>query len=670
MNRFATTVILCAVLAPCAWAINGEDLVMRSSGGSSGVDWVLDENGYVGTYIQLSQPGEVQITVDAAGQADGGAGPQMNIVVADTKAGFEVGAGFNTYQHTFSLPAGTHFVRTEFNNDVPAFNRELTIRSFEVAGATVDNDDSDGNALAAADTYIQNYRRGAAGVQLVGAAPGTEVAVRLKRHAFNFGTAVGGGMGINSYLGSSGTTAANFQQALVDTRINALTPENAGKWQSNASSSTNVNMSQVDQLLDFAEDHNMRARMHNLIWGSQQPGWVNTLLGQAGGGNQTAIDALRTEISERIDYYVGDSDGNQNDGDRARRYVELDVYNESVHTGVDAFGNNNYWDIFGVDGIAEIHAEVAEAVAAAGASTTLFVNEYNVLQDSGDDYGNWFRRHIEDINNAGSGQVVTGIGIQSYENNQFGDGSGAHNPSRKMQSLQNLSILGLPIVLTEFGVKDPTSEADAAQMMEETMRIVFGTPDATGFFMWGIYRGDIFRGAAALYRADWSLSPAGELWIDLMTTDADGDPNDDWDTDLVTTVNADGTIDFTGFYGDYEITIGGETHDLLLAKGDTVHSLVVAAGDYNANGVVDAADYTMWRDTLGSTDDLRADGNGDEVIDMNDYDVWKSLFGTTYSGGAGSLAASVPEPTSATLVSLVGCCIAGCWRRRRSMMAR
>ena len=32
-------------------------------------------------------------------------------------------------------------------------------------------------------------------------------------------------------------------------------------------------------------------------------------------------------------------------------------------------------------------------------------------------------------------------------------------------------------------------------------------------------------------------------------------------------------------------------------------------GDYNQNGVVDAADYTVWRDTLGSTTDLRANGD-------------------------------------------------------------
>jgi hypothetical protein len=52
-------------------------------------------------------------------------------------------------------------------------------------------------------------------------------------------------------------------------------------------------------------------------------------------------------------------------------------------------------------------------------------------------------------------------------------------------------------------------------------------------------------------------------------------------------------------------------------------------GDYNRDGAVDAADYTVWRDTLGSTTDLRADGNGDGIIDATDYMNWKAGYGFT-----------------------------------------
>jgi hypothetical protein len=61
------------------------------------------------------------------------------------------------------------------------------------------------------------------------------------------------------------------------------------------------------------------------------------------------------------------------------------------------------------------------------------------------------------------------------------------------------------------------------------------------------------------------------------------------------------------------------------------------AGDYNFNGVVDAADYTIWRGTLGATNDLRADGDGNGVIDSGDFDFWRAHFGGVLAGsGAGS----------------------------------
>ncbi|MEM8865537.1 MAG: choice-of-anchor Q domain-containing protein [Planctomycetota bacterium] len=56
-------------------------------------------------------------------------------------------------------------------------------------------------------------------------------------------------------------------------------------------------------------------------------------------------------------------------------------------------------------------------------------------------------------------------------------------------------------------------------------------------------------------------------------------------------------------------------------------------GDYNQDGIADVADFTVWRDTLGSTTDLRA--NGDDtgasqgVIDAADYLFWKTNFGNT-----------------------------------------
>jgi hypothetical protein len=83
---------------------------------------------------------------------------------------------------------------------------------------------------------------------------------------------------------------------------------------------------------------------------------------------------------------------------------------------------------------------------------------------------------------------------------------------------------------------------------------------------------------------------------------------------------------------------------------ETLPSLYLP-GDFNADGIVGAADYTLWRNTSGSTSDLRADGNGDGIVDALDYAVWKSNFGATVAdvtvadvtpaGGGGAVAAVV-----------------------------
>jgi hypothetical protein len=76
-------------------------------------------------------------------------------------------------------------------------------------------------------------------------------------------------------------------------------------------------------------------------------------------------------------------------------------------------------------------------------------------------------------------------------------------------------------------------------------------------------------------------------------------------------------------------------------------------GDYNGDNVVDAADYTVWRDTLGSTSDLRADGNGNGIIDgpgaNSDYVVWTTNYGAASPG-----VVAVPEPATLLLGALAG----------------
>ncbi len=80
-------------------------------------------------------------------------------------------------------------------------------------------------------------------------------------------------------------------------------------------------------------------------------------------------------------------------------------------------------------------------------------------------------------------------------------------------------------------------------------------------------------------------------------------------------------------------------------------------GDYNGDGFVNAADYTVYRDTFGSTSDLRADGDASGQVDAADLGVWSVNFGASTPTSV-----AVPEPAAGVLAAFA---MAGLLGRRR-----
>ncbi len=171
-------------------------------------------------------------------------------------------------------------------------------------------------------------------------------------------------------------------------------------------------------------------------------------------------------------------------------------------------------------------------------------------------------------------------------------------------------------------------------------------PGTTGITLWNLRNTPgTFAPVGTLYDNNWTIRDTGVRWQNLMS---------EFETDVTTMVNPDGTISFTGFFGDYEVTIGGQTFDLQLAKGDASYSLVVAPGDYNADGTVDAADYTVWRDTLG-----RRVTCGRTATGMKSSTKVIMWCGSRYLArltvvGRGSALATVPEPASIVILAAAG----------------
>ena len=369
-------------------------------------------------------------------------------------------------------------------------------------------------------------------------------------------------------------------------------------------------MTGVDAYLNYAQAHNMTARTHNLIWGptsststSQQPTWVVSLLNSAAAGDATAKTNLSTAITNRINYYVGGT------AKRSLKYSEIDVYNESYHTGqTDSFAGN-YWNVYGASGIANIYNQVAAAVAA------FRRYDQNLCQRIQRAAKQWHRlchvlREPHRSNSRcrrGSERHRHSVLPKQYKRHRCDDSQ--HSPARIESTLQSLSVQGLPLSLNEFGVGTGGTSATINTILTDSLRLMFGSANATGFYMWGFQAenggSNLFRPAAALYSvstSDWNtmaLTDAGKAWQDLLgIQDWDNNPNNGWSTHLNTAngnapkVNPDGTIQFNGYYGAYKLTIGGKSYDLNFAKGTPNYSILVNAvpGDFNFDGVLNNAD--------------------------------------------------------------------------------
>jgi hypothetical protein len=103
-------------------------------------------------------------------------------------------------------------------------------------------------------------------------------------------------------------------------------------------------------------------------------------------------------------------------------------------------------------------------------------------------------------------------------------------------------------------------------------------------------------------------------------------------------------------------TVGPEDYNVWKIAASASSAVVTIVGDYSGDGEVDAADYSVWRDTLGSTINIAADGSGNGTVGPEDYNVWKSHFGQyVVKSSVGTLPGpfAVPEPSSAILVLTV-----------------
>ena len=268
------------------------------------------------------------------------------------------------------------------------------------------------------------------------------------------------------------------------TYFNQLTPENAGKWGSVEGTRDEMNWLDLDTAYQFAQNHSLPFKFHTLLWGQQQPNWINDLTPEE---QLAEIDEWMAAVAER--------------------YPDLkmvEVVNEPLNAppgyaaALGGPGETGYdWVITAFE-MARHHFP----------KTDLILNEYNTVM-----LEPFTANYLNVIELLQQRDLIDGIGEQAHFLERA-------EPAVVATNLDTLATTGLPIYISEFDLNF-ADDARQANVMRDLFPIFWDHPAVAGVTHWGHLEGSIWRTSAYLIRSDGSTRPALD-WL-LCYMDGGGD---------------------------------------------------------------------------------------------------------------------------------------------------
>ncbi len=249
---------------------------------------------------------------------------------------------------------------------------------------------------------------------------------------------------------------------------NQVTPENGGKWGSVEGTRDVMNWGQLDTAYALAKNNGFPFRMHTLIWGNQQPGWIESL--------------PSAEQREEIEEWFAAV---------AQRYPDIefiDVVNEPLHDPPAGTGNGNYIAALGGAGASgwEWVLQSFRLARQHFPNAKLGINEFSVTNNTTD-----MQRYIGIIQLLQSEHLIDTVGVQ-------GHAFSTRVPNATTTANLNLlGTAGLPIYVTELDIDGPTDEIQLADY-QRIFPVFWEHPAVRGITLWG-YRPGHWRTAQGAY---------------------------------------------------------------------------------------------------------------------------------------------------------------------------
>jgi endo-1,4-beta-xylanase len=372
---------------------------------------------------------------------------------------------------------------------------------------------------AAVEARIKKLRMGTLSVK---AAPGAAVQVKQVRHGFRFGTAITNGLAENDPIAMADKDRQQFLKVLSE-NFNYAVHENSLKWYDCEKAEGKVDYSVADRIWEYCRDLNIPMRGHCIYWEKERlcMDWLKSL----------NTEQLRAAIVRRGLDITRHFKGRINEFDLNNEMVNGDFFRRRLGYGVVN--------------------EMAWIAKAGNPDVVLYLNDYGLLYNGGFNVES-YEIQIETL--LASGTPIGGIGIQGH----FGtDGVHPLDPLHVQKTLDRFAGFGLPLKITE-GLFDTGDEKNQAEQLRLIFPLYFAHPRMEAILLWGFWAGQHWRPWSALWRKDWSTTPQGEAFRELVFGR--------WWTKASGKADAAGIFGTDAFFGDYEITVNGQTKKVTFGK--------------------------------------------------------------------------------------------------------
>jgi endo-1,4-beta-xylanase len=273
---------------------------------------------------------------------------------------------------------------------------------------------------------------------------------------------------------------------LLSTQFTGLTPGNEMKWQTIEPSRGSFNFGPADEIVSYAQSHNMKVRGHVLVWYIQLAGWVSSI-----SSGSDLLQAMKGHIAEEAGHYKG-------------KVVSWDVVNEAFND--DGLPRSSIFQQMIGDSYIE---QAFNATHAADPNALLCYNDYNIegINTKSDAVYNM----VKDFKSRGI--PIGCVGFQSH----FIVGQ---IPSSFQANLQRFAALGVTVQLTELDIRMPTpaSSENLQQQAKDYTSVIqacLAVSLCNNITVWGVYDGDSWippvfpgYGAALLFDTNYQPKPA------------------------------------------------------------------------------------------------------------------------------------------------------------------